>query len=657
MDNKQDFTRGSIFGKMMQFMIPILGAQILQAMYGAVDMLVVGHFGTNAGISGVSTGSSIMNLVTFVLSQLAAGVMILIGRYLGERRNDRIGKLIGAAVAFFLAVAAILTVVLIVFAEQIAILMQAPAEAVELTAQYIRICGVGCVFVVFYNLISCIFRGLGNSRLPLLFVGIACVVNIVGDLLLVAVFNMNVAGAAIATIAAQAVSVVLSLLIIRRQKQPFELSLKDIRFGSEVGDFVRVGAPLALQELLTNISFLAICAFINRLGLDASNGYGIAQKIQSFVMLVPSSIMQCMASFVAQNVGAGKEDRARKGMIYGMSVGAGIGVVIASLALFKGDWLASLFSGNAQDIARAFEYLRGFAPEAVLTCVLFSLLGYFNGHSRSNFVMAQGIAQAFLIRLPVSYVMSIQPGASLTGVGLAVPLSTVFGIALCLFYYRRMQRQQNAEIPAAVFDESEPVQQAFNPNVKTVVAIGRSYGAGGRSVGRLVADKLGIPFYGKNLLATTAQRSGLSVQYLASIDEKAQASWEQIYTLDQPEPLHSIADRAQREVIEQIAAQGGCVIVGRRADQVLAGRSNLLRVFVTAPVEQRAARIVQRDGIEPERAQAQLRKADRERAEYYSSLSDGRWGDAESYDLCVDTELFGIEGAAQIIVDAVRQIK
>lgn len=441
MDSKQDFTQGSIFGKMMQFMIPILGAQILQAMYGAVDMLVVGHFGTNAAISGVSTGSSIMNLVTFVLSQLAAGVMILIGRYLGQRQSERIGTLIGRAIAFFLAVSVVLTAALVIFAKPIAVLMQAPAEAVELTAQYIRICGVGCVFVVFYNLISCIFRGLGNSRLPLLFVGIACVVNIVGDLALVALLDMNVAGAAIATIAAQAVSVLLSLLIIRRQKLPFRFSRKDIRLDREVAGFVRVGAPLALQELLTNISFLAICAFINRLGLDASNGYGIAQKIQSFVMLVPSSIMQCMASFVAQNVGAGKEERAKKGMLYGMAVGAGIGVVIAALALFRGDLLASLFSGNAQDIARAFEYLRGFAPEAVLTSVMFSFLGYFNGHSRSTFVMVQSIAQAFLIRLPVSYLMSIQPGVSLTGVGLAVPLSTVFGIAMCLWYYRRMRRE------------------------------------------------------------------------------------------------------------------------------------------------------------------------------------------------------------------------
>lgn len=441
--DRQDFTQGSIFGKLIQFMIPILGALILQAMYGAVDMLVVGHFGTTAGISAVSTGSSILNMVTFVLSQLAAGVMILLGRYLGERNYERLGILIGNAIAFFLTISVALTLILVFFAEQIAMLMRAPAEALELTAQYIRICGAGCIFVVFYNLISCIFRGLGNSRLPLLFVGIACVVNIVGDLLLIAVLKMNVAGAAIATISAQAVSVVLSLLIIRRQKLPFQFSFKDIRFGSEIRPMARIGAPLALQDLLTNLSFLAICAFVNRLGLDASNGYGIAQKINSFIMLIPSSLVQCMASFVAQNVGAGKEDRAKKGMYYGMSVGFGIGLFIAAFVFFRGDLLAAVFAKDPQSIVKAFEYLRGLAPEAFLTCILFSFMGYFNGHSHSGFVMVQGLIQSFLIRLPMSWYMSMREGASLTGIGLAVPVSTMVGICLCWLYYRRMNRQES----------------------------------------------------------------------------------------------------------------------------------------------------------------------------------------------------------------------
>lgn len=440
MNTKQDFTQGSIFAKMMKFMLPILGAQILQAMYGAVDMVIVGKFGSDAGISAVSTGSQIMNMVTFVTSQLAAGVMILVGRFLGEKRNEKIGPLIGNAVAFFIVAAGVLTVGLIVFARPIAVLMQAPPEALDLTVQYIRVCGAGSLFVVFYNLISCIFRGLGNSKMPLLFVGIACVVNIIGDIVLVAICKMDVTGAAIATISAQAVSVVLSLVIISKQKLPFDFRKKFVRFGEGVKAFVKVGAPLALQEFLTSMSFLALCAFINDIGLDASNGYGIAQKIVSFIMLIPGSIIQCMASFVAQNVGAGQEHRAKKGMYYGMLVGAGVGIFIGLFTFFKGDFLASLFTSETQNIARAFEYLKGFAPEAVLTCILFSFMGYFNGHSKSTFVMIQGIAQSFLIRLPISYVMSIQENPSLTWVGLAVPISTVVGILACFIYYRRMQK-------------------------------------------------------------------------------------------------------------------------------------------------------------------------------------------------------------------------
>ncbi len=440
MNEKQNFTTGSIPKKLLSFMLPVLFALILQAMYSAVDLLIVGQFGTTEGISGVTTGSSIMNMLTFSISALATGVTVVMGMYLGEGKPDRLGRLIGGAVCFFLSVSAVLTILLLIFARPIAQLMQAPAEALDLTVLYIRICGGGFVFIVFYNFISSIFRGLGDSQMPLIFVGIACVVNIVGDLILVAGLHMNVAGAAIATVGAQAVSVILSLIIIRKKDLGFNISRQDLRFSSEVTRFLKVGLPLAFQEFLTNLTFLALCAFINRLGLDASSGYGVAQKIQSFVMLIPSSIMQSMAAIVSQNVGAGKEDRAKAAMGYGMGFGAFIGLFIGFFVFFRGDLLASLFTSDAAVIVRAFEFLRGFAPEAVVTCILFSFMGYFNGHSRSLFVMIQGLAQSFLIRLPMSYLMSIRPDASLTGVGAAAPTATMFGILLCLIYYVYLSR-------------------------------------------------------------------------------------------------------------------------------------------------------------------------------------------------------------------------
>ena len=434
-ENKNDFTQGNIVTKMLKFMIPILGALILQAMYGAVDILVVGWFGTTAGISGVSTGSNIVNLIIFTIAGLSMGVTVVIGRYLGEKKPERVGKVIGGAICLFAALSILIAAVMLIFAKPLAVLMQAPKEALDLTVTYVRICGGGIIFIIAYNVISSIFRGLGDSKMPLIFVAIACVVNVLGDLVLVAGLKMNVAGAALATVLAQAVSVILSLILIRRQKLPFSMKKEDICFNSEIGKFVRVGIPIAFQEVLTQLSFLALCAFINRLGLEASSGYGVANKIVSFVMLVPGSLMQSMASFVAQNVGAGLEKRAKKAMVTGMFIGGSIGIFICLFAFFRGDLLAGIFSNDPAVVVRAAEYLKGFAPEAVVTSILFSFIGYYNGHEQTLFVMLQGIAQTFLVRLPMSYLMSIQPDASLTMIGLAAPSATIFGIVINIIFF------------------------------------------------------------------------------------------------------------------------------------------------------------------------------------------------------------------------------
>lgn len=442
-----DFTQGNILTKLVKFMMPILGALILQAMYGAVDILIVGWFGTNTGISAVSTGSSIVNVVIFTVAGLSMGITVLIGRYIGEKKEERIGSVIGGCIVFFAVISVIVAAAMLIFARPMAVLMQAPKEAVELTALYVRICGGGIFFIIAYNVISSIFRGMGNSKLPLIFVAIACATNIIGDFLFVAVFDMNVAGAALATVMAQAVSVILSVIIIKKQNMPFKLTKANIRFNKEIANCVKVGSPIALQEVLTQLSFLALCAFINKLGLDASSGYGVASKIVSFVMLIPSALMQSMSSFVAQNVGAGKEKRAKQSMLCGMGIGVIIGIFIALFAYFKGDMLAGIFTNDAAAVKNAADYLKGFSIEAVVTCILFSFIGYFNGHSQTLFVMLQGLAQSFIVRLPMSYFMSIRDDANLMLIGLAAPSATIFGIVVNLtffiIYTSKMKKEGN----------------------------------------------------------------------------------------------------------------------------------------------------------------------------------------------------------------------
>ena len=437
---KGDFTKGSILQKLILFMFPILGALALQAAYGAVDLLVVGRFGSTSGLSAVSTGSQVLNLVTFVVTQLAMGVTVLIARYLGEKKPERIGAVIGGSVVVFLILSVILFFGMVCFARQISIIMQAPDEAVTLTTSYVRICGSGIFFIVAYNLLSAIFRGLGDSKSPLIFVLIACICNIFGDLLLVAVFHMDAAGAAFATVFAQAISVVCAVWMLLKKNLPFKIHKSDIRLNDQCRRFLAIGLPLALQEFLTQVSFLALCAFVNRLGLEASSGYGVACKIVNFAMLIPSSLMQSMASFVSQNIGAGDYKRARKSMFTGIGVGLVIGCMVFGLVMLKGDLLSGIFSTDAGVVQNAFAYLKGFAPEVIVTAVLFSMVGFFNGNDQTVWVMIQGLVQTLLVRLPLAYLFSSEANASLTKIGLAAPISTCVGIVLNVgffFYYNK----------------------------------------------------------------------------------------------------------------------------------------------------------------------------------------------------------------------------
>ena len=445
--DKADFTQGSILKKLVAFMMPVLGALILQAAYGAVDLLVVGRFGSTSGLSAVSTGSQVLNLVTFVVVQFAMGITVLIARYLGEKKPEKIGAVIGGGAIVFTIISVVLFIVMVCFAHPISILMQAPEEAVDLTASYVRICGGGIFFIVAYNLLSAIFRGLGDSKSPLLFVLVACIVNVIGDLALVAGLHMDAAGAAIATVSAQALSVVFAVVLLIKKELPFSIARKDFRLNPQCKKFLKIGLPLALQEFLTQVSFLALCAFVNRLGLEASSGYGVACKIVNFAMLVPSALMQSMASFVSQNIGAGKKKRAKKSMFTGIGVGLVVGCLVFALVIFKGDMLAGFFTTDAAVIENGSAYLKGFALETIVTAILFSMVGYFNGNNKTIWVMTQGLIQTLLVRLPLAYFMSIQPNASLTKIGLAAPISTMVGVVLNIGFYVYLNRaeQKNAK--------------------------------------------------------------------------------------------------------------------------------------------------------------------------------------------------------------------
>ncbi len=443
MNQKTNFTTGPIVGPLMKFTLPIMGALVLQALYGAVDLLIVGQFASASAVSAVATGSQILHTLTLIITGLAMGITIVVGQQIGEKKEHLVGDTIGVGILLFTAIGLILTIVMLFTTRGFVTLMQAPKEAYEETVAYVMVCSSGIIFITAYNILGSIFRGIGDSKTPFIAVFIACVCNIGLDLLFVVSFQMGAAGAALATVMAQAISVLLSLLLIRRRGLPFSFSRKNLHFQKNLaGRIVRLGLPVALQDTLVSISFLAIMAIVNNLGVTASAGVGVAEKLCGFIMLIPSAYMQSMSAYVAQNIGAGQQKRARTGLLCGIATSFCIALVLGYVSFFHGSLLARIFSPEPAVIGAAADYLKGYAIDTLLTSFLFCFMGYFNGCGKTTFVMIEGVIGAFGVRIPVSYFFSKAAEVSLFHVSLATPSSSLLQIILCGIYFFWLYRKE-----------------------------------------------------------------------------------------------------------------------------------------------------------------------------------------------------------------------
>ena len=447
MEMQRDFTCGAIFGPLLRFVLPVLGAGFLQMLYGAVDLMIVGRYCPPAVIAAVSTGSGIMFSITIVMAGLALGTTVLLGQKFGEGRSEELGAIVGGSVCLFGAIGAAVALLMQPCAPYTVRALLTPPEAFADATAYVRLCGAGAPFIVAYNLLGSVFRGLGNAKLPLVAVAVACAANMAGDWLLVGCCGMGAAGAALATVGAQALSVALSCALIRRAGLPFSLSWRDVRFhGRVIRRVLALGGPVAFQDAIVNLSFLVIAAIVNSLGVVTAAGIGIAERVCGFVMLAPSSFGQAMSTFAAQNYGAGQHARARLGLLYAVLSSLAAGCFMGWLSFFHGDLLTGLFVDGQPEVTRiGWEYLRAYSLDCLLTSFLFCFIGYFSGLGRTSFVMAQGIVGAFCVRIPASWLASRITPVSVFRIGLATPLSSAVQIAMCLAAFLLFIRRERGD--------------------------------------------------------------------------------------------------------------------------------------------------------------------------------------------------------------------
>ncbi len=440
------FLAGPILPALIKFAIPIFLATVLQAMYSAVDLWVVGRFLGPADISAVATGSMVVHTITLTIIGLSMGSTIYIGHKYGAKDFTAAANIIGNTFWIFAILSVIFSALIVLGAPTIGIWVNAPPEALAKTTAYIRICGGGIVFISAYNVISALFRGLGNSKYPLLFVFIASLANIIGDLLLVAVFKMDSSGTAIATVIAQALSVLLSLALIKKKGFSFPVNRDNFRIQmSTIKHILKLGMPLALQNLCNGISFTIIIAIVNTLGIIASAGMGVSERIFNFMYMIPSAVAPAIAAFTAQNIGAKQHIRAKDCFKLSLKGSTITGLAIFGLVFFQGSSLAAIFTDDPQVVIAASDFLRATAFECLFISFAYCFLGYYNGIGLSSFVMIQGLVATFIVRIPLAYLASIRPQPSMFEFGLSAAIAALctllFYIAFYIFGKKQIQNK------------------------------------------------------------------------------------------------------------------------------------------------------------------------------------------------------------------------
>lgn len=440
------FLKGRILPPLIKFALPLMLSQLLQALYGAVDLIVVGHYGTTADFSAVATASQLMQGITGIIIGLTTGVTVLIGQAIGSGNSKRAGEISAGMTKLLIIISLVFFAVLTLFAPQALDLLKIPLSAKAAGTVYIRICAAGVIFISAYNAISGLFRGVGNSKMPLLFILIACIFNIIGDIILVGVFKMGAAGAALATVLAQTVSVIFSVIYILRGGLPFKITKESFKARGAVGRILKTGVPIALQDFLTRVSFLILTAILNSLGLVASASIGISEKLFLFLSIIPISFMSALSAFVAQNIGAGNRERAYKSLKISVGISFIFGILTFVATFFFPEILAAAFEKNPEVIAAAARYQRGCAAEHLFISVFFCMLGYFNGLGKTDFVMFQGIFTAFAVRIPLSYLLSRGASPDLFKIGLAVPASALVSFLLCLMYLIYLNKKEKSKL-------------------------------------------------------------------------------------------------------------------------------------------------------------------------------------------------------------------
>ena len=438
---EKNLTNGSVLKNIAYFSLPYLLSYFLQTLYGLADLFIIGQFEGVASTTAVSISSQVMHMLTVMIVGLAMGSTVCIGQAVGAGDKKRASAAIGNTVTLFMLLSVVITALLLALVRPIVSVMSTPAEAADGTRAYLTICFIGIPFITAYNIISSIFRGLGDSKSPMIFIAVACAANIALDYIFIGAMGLGPAGAALGTTLSQAISVVFSLVVILRRKSGISLERRDLHPQRDtMGRLLRIGVPVAAQDGLIQIAFIVITVIANRRGLDAAAAVGIVEKIISFVFLVPSSMLSTVSALCAQNIGAGKQARAEQTLRYAIIIAVSFGIIIALLTQFISEQAVGLFTPDTVVIMLGGQYLRGYIWDALFAGIHFCFSGYFCACGRSEISFIHNISAIALVRIPGVYLTSKLFPDTLFPMGLATAAGSLLSVIICVIAFALLKK-------------------------------------------------------------------------------------------------------------------------------------------------------------------------------------------------------------------------
>lgn len=446
--NPTTLTTGSVFGNVIRFSLPYLLSYFLQTLYGMADLFIIGQFDGVASTTAVSIGSQVMHMLTVMIVGLAMGTTVSIARFVGAGNQKQVSISVGNTATLFMAVSIAITALLLLLLDPVVSAMSTPEKAMDGTASYLTICFIGIPFITAYNIIASIFRGMGDSKTPMFFIAIACVINIGLDYLFIGGMHLGAAGAALGTTIAQAISVGTAFVVIVKKKR-FSIEKNDFKPRKSImKKILSVGIPISLQDGLIQIGFIVITIIANRRGLNDAAAVGIVEKIISFLFLVPSSMLSVVSAMGAQNIGAGKPDRAVRTLRYAVLIATGFGLICSVLTQFSAEPVVSLFTDQStldgiNVVHLGGQYLRGYIWDTLFAGVHFSFSGYFCACGKSGLSFLHNILALSLVRIPGAHVTSALFPTTLFPMGLATAAGSVLSVFICVLAFKIIQRKDS----------------------------------------------------------------------------------------------------------------------------------------------------------------------------------------------------------------------